>query len=315
MIRQDGICRTIVKIIRLGRLRFVAAGFLLYTAGALLAAISIAKLDMLKYLLGYSILFTAQLSVSYSNDYFDFEADKLNKPRVFSGGSGILQENPGLRNFSRWFSVSLMVLSVLLSFIFVRIFSFSLIFVLFVMTVNLLGWFYSAPPVKFSYRGLGEVIILTIIGFVLPGSGYFMIKESIDRPFYIFMAIFEIYGLYFILNVQIPDIEADILAKKKTVASYLGSKFSFVLTGFLALIGTSYLLAIPIFNALPSTINFRLIGLVSMVPLITGFMGCVLQTKFRRQVFIFTNLNVLSLAVLLSFVDCYFLFLLLVNGK
>jgi 1,4-dihydroxy-2-naphthoate octaprenyltransferase len=183
------------------------------------------------------------------------------------------------------------------------------------MTVNLLGWFYSAPPVKFSYRGLGEVIILTIIGFVLPGSGYFMIKESIDRPFYIFMAIFEIYGLYFILNVQIPDIEADILAKKKTVASYLGSKFSFVLTGFLALIGTSYLLAIPIFNALPSTINFRLIGLVSMVPLITGFMGCVLQTKFRRQVFIFTNLNVLSLAVLLSFVDCYFLFLLLVNGK
>ncbi|MHA2232116.1 MAG: prenyltransferase, partial [Candidatus Hodarchaeales archaeon] len=56
------------RILRLGRLHFVAAGFLLFIVGILLSALSGAKLSVDKFILGYAVLFTGQLAVSYSND-------------------------------------------------------------------------------------------------------------------------------------------------------------------------------------------------------------------------------------------------------
>ena len=37
---------------------------------------------------------------------------------------------------------------------------------------NLIGWFYSAPPVRLISRGLGELAVAWVTGFVIPGVGY-----------------------------------------------------------------------------------------------------------------------------------------------
>ena len=69
----------IIKILKLGRLHFLLSGFLLFLFGSLLAILLSVQFVIDKFLLGYAIILTAQLSVSYSNDYFDFEVDRVNE--------------------------------------------------------------------------------------------------------------------------------------------------------------------------------------------------------------------------------------------
>ena len=88
---------TIAKIIKLGRFQYLLGDFLLFTMGALLAILFNAEFVLSKFVLGYAILFTAHLSVHYSNDYYDAEVDQHTSPTVISGGSGILVENPELK--------------------------------------------------------------------------------------------------------------------------------------------------------------------------------------------------------------------------
>lgn len=70
--------------------------------GALLAMLSGAGYAPDRFIFGYAILLTGHLSVHYSNDYFDAEADSFGQPSVTSGGSGILVTNPELRPISKW---------------------------------------------------------------------------------------------------------------------------------------------------------------------------------------------------------------------
>ena len=95
------------KIVKLGRPQYLVGDFLIFTMGALLAVLISAPFVLNKFLLGYVILMLAHLSVHYSNDYFDSELDKFNNPTPISGGSGILVENPELKEFSKWFSLAL----------------------------------------------------------------------------------------------------------------------------------------------------------------------------------------------------------------
>ena len=63
----------LINIIKLGRPQYLAGNFLLFTMGALLAVILGSVFVSSEFILGYSILFTAHLSVHYSNDYFDLK--------------------------------------------------------------------------------------------------------------------------------------------------------------------------------------------------------------------------------------------------
>ena len=86
--------RTLINIIKLGRLRFLWLGFSLYLMGALLAISSGAAFSIDQFVLGYIVLMTGHLSVHYSNDYFDYAVDSRTAPGTLSGGSGILPKHP-----------------------------------------------------------------------------------------------------------------------------------------------------------------------------------------------------------------------------
>jgi 1,4-dihydroxy-2-naphthoate polyprenyltransferase len=147
----------LLKVIKLGRPQFIVGGFLFFCIGAFLAVLFNAEFLLSKFVFGYAILFTAHLAVHYSNDYFDFDIDLHSTPTAISGGSGILIGNPELKRFSKWFAVTLIGLSLILAIIFTSIFSYSILFFLFVLFGNLLAWFYSAPPIRLVYRRLGEI--------------------------------------------------------------------------------------------------------------------------------------------------------------
>jgi 1,4-dihydroxy-2-naphthoate octaprenyltransferase len=135
----------IIIILKLGRFFFVFGGLFLFLVGALFAVLTGAELNIGKLIFGYLILFLGHLSVSYSNDYFDFEADKFGEKTNVSGGSGILQNDPSLRETSKWIAVSLITISIILGAVFTLHYNYSLIFLGYVIFGNLLGWFYTAP--------------------------------------------------------------------------------------------------------------------------------------------------------------------------
>ena len=161
--------RKVRLLIRLGRLHFLIPGLLLYTFGALLAIANGAKTNPGLFIFGYAILFFAHLSVHFSNDYYDREADKNAKRTPVSGGSGVLVDHPEMAGLALNVAILLLGLSVVTAIAFTFYYSFPLWFLFYAVFGGLLGWFYTAPPLKLAYRGLGEASTAIATGFIVPG--------------------------------------------------------------------------------------------------------------------------------------------------
>lgn len=298
---------TISKIIVLGRFQFIFGGFMFFCAGALFALLLNAEFNLNKFLLGYAALFAAQLSVSYSNDYFDVDVDKLQEPTRFSGGTGVLVKNSDLRKFSKNFSLLLIVISLVLAMVGTVIFNLPISFLILIVAGNILGWFYSAPPIKLSYRGLSEFATV-LTGFIVPGIGYVVLMGKLDLTFLIFTIPLMFYELFFILNVEIPDMEADDLGGKKNLIVAYGREFGFVLAAAAALISTLIYLSMALIIPNHSNINWFIITIFSLLPLITGIMGAVNKPLIRFQAIKWVGYNITSLSILVILINAYFIF-------
>jgi len=258
--------KTFLLIIKLGRLKFPAIGFLLYAFGFLLGTVSGFDFSWSRFVLGFVTSFTANLSVSYSNDYFDVNLDRYGKPTSVSGGSGILIRHPELMEFSKRLAEILMGISIIASIVSTVHFSLPLYFPVFVTFANLLSWYYVAPPLKLAYRGFSELTAVVAVGLLLPGSGYLMAQKTLDLLFLIFVLPSMLYSLAFIVSVEIPDLESDRLGGKNTLIVKKGRDYGFVLIGVLFTLSTLYFLALSFTNLVPM-IDFRLISIVSLIPL------------------------------------------------
>jgi len=295
---------TILKIIRLGRFQFIIGGFLFFCAGALLALLLNAQFSLNKFIMGYAALFAAHLSVSYSNDYFDVEVDKFQEPTRFSGGTGVLVANPELRRFSKNFALALMGLSMALAIITTIIFNLPLYFFLLILSGNILGWYYSAPPIKLSYRGLSEFATV-LTGFIVPGVGYVILMGKLDLAFFIFVIPLMLYELFFIINVEIPDMEADRLGGKKNLIVAYGRELGFIIGATAALMATLSYLLMTLYS---SNINWVMIVAFSLVPLTFGILCAIKRPIDRIHAIKWVNYNLLSLSIFIILINAYFLF-------
>lgn len=300
---------TILKIVRLGRLQFVFGGFLFFCTGALIALLSNAEFSLIKFIMGYAALFAAHLSVSYSNDYFDLEVDKFQEPTRFSGGSGVLVANPELRNFSKNFALVLMGLSISLAIITTVIFELPLSFFLLILSGNLLGWYYSAPPLRLSYRGLSEFAAV-LTGFIVPGIGYVILMGKLDVSLLIFTIPLMLYELLFIINVEIPDMEADSFGGKKTAVVVYGRQYGFIIGAIAALMAMLSFFFMQLINVNISPINWGLLVIFSLVPLGLGILSALKKPANRKSAIKWVNYNLLSLSIFIIMINTYFIYLI-----
>ncbi len=300
---------TIIKIVKLGRLQFILEGFLFFCAGALLAILLNAEFNLEKFIMGYSALFTAHLSVSYSNDYFDLEVDQFQETTRFSGGSGILVANPELRNFSKNFALILMGLSISLAIITTILFQLPVSFLILILFGNFLGWYYSAPPFRLSYRGLSEFATV-LTGFIVPGIGYVILMGKLDLNFLIFALPLMFYELLFIINVEIPDMEVDNIGGKKTAVVVYGRHFGFIVGAVAALMATLSFFSMPLININIPPINWGLPVIFSLVPLGLGILSARKQPINRISSIKWVNYNVTSLLVFIILLNTYFIYLI-----
>ena len=250
------------EVIKLGRLPFLGAGLILYATGAVLAAIGRGYLPPDQFIMGYAIVMPAHLSVSYSNDYYDFELDNPEAATAYTGGSGVLQRHPELRGFAWKFAVLLISVSLTLAVIYTLVYRNPAVLLL-AVAGNLLGWFYSAPPARLSYRGFGEVAT-ALTGFIFPAMGYSVIRGVIDTPLILFSIPIMLLQLVFIINVEIPDLREDLLGGEMTFPVRMGVRASrsvMALSAAAATVALGLLEFSPHFDA---RISFPIIALLSL---------------------------------------------------
>jgi 1,4-dihydroxy-2-naphthoate polyprenyltransferase len=299
-----------ILILQLGRLHYLLYGFLLYLVGVLLAVVLNAPFSFDKFLLGYAVLLPAHLAVNYSNEYFDFELDKFSNPTQFSGGSGVLIKNPELINFAKYFSISMILLSLILGAIFTFIYN-STIFLVITIMGNLLAWFYMAPPLKLAYRGLGE-IATALIGFLIPGLGYVAIKGSMDIMFLIFSIPIMLLMLFFIISVEVPDLEADKKGGKKTFIVRYGRKYGFWVIFISSSLATVFFLSFT--KNLDYPINFNIVAILSLFPTFCSILALLKRNYSREEINSIVSRNISSLILFVTLFDIYFLSIILGSG-
>lgn len=165
------------------------------------------------------------LGADMINEYYDHingnhSSDGIKTP--FNGGTRVLEEKKITPKNVLKMSYFFFFLGVIFSAIAVYFSDWRLIF------LSLLGlfssWGYSAPPFKFCYRGIGELIIFLNNGFFIIISIYLAMQQTLDIHL-VFPSLFlGFMGMAIILINQIPDYDDDKRINKRNLIVRLGIK-------------------------------------------------------------------------------------------
>lgn len=304
---------SLIKLLRVARPQFLIAGLVLFLLGALWAVLLGAVFSPLRFLLGYLVVLACQLSVHFSNDYFDVDSDRPGGVTLISGGAGVLLEHPELREPARRIAVGLILFSLSMGAVLIQMYSYPFSMMGFVALGNLLGWCYSAPPWRLSYRGLGELCYAFVGGFLVPSMGYMVMRGKLDLYGIFFLVPLTFYGLVSLLSVEIPDFEDDRLANKRNWVVRGGRNFGFTMAGLLLLAATAYFFVSPHFYQQHIPADLRVFGLFSLLPLAAGILGMAKRPRERQPATKIAIGIIAALVVFGLFVNSYLFYLILIN--
>jgi 1,4-dihydroxy-2-naphthoate octaprenyltransferase len=270
-------------------------GVLAFLVGALLALAGGGSFDPTRFILGYAVVLLGDLSTHYSNDYFDVEVDKHIEQKKFFAGSGILVNNPNLRSLSRLISLSLLAFSNILAVGLVLFLDVPIEFFVVILVADLIGWFYSAPPLRLTSRGVGELAVACATGLAIPGLGYLAVRSQFDPLFAYFALPFVMYGLMLSLSLEAPDVEIDRKGGKRNLVVRKGTRSVFLFVFALSVLAALVFFVYGCFVTY-SIVDFSFVFLFSLVPLTAGLFGFV-NVLQKKEVNLSSALNVGSLFV------------------
>jgi len=212
-------------LIRITRAPFLTAVIIPVIIGTAVALRDIGSVNVLYFLLAMLGASFIHLGVNVSNDYFDHRSgnDAANKtPTPFSGGSRIIQD--GIMSPEKVLSISAVFLAAgaLVGAYFYTVFGIPILLI--GLAGAVLGVFYTAPPFKLGYRGLGE--LSTGIGFgviVVLGSYYVQTATVTAGALLASVPIAVLVALILFIN-EFPDYNADKAVNKRTLVVLLGKK-------------------------------------------------------------------------------------------
>jgi 1,4-dihydroxy-2-naphthoate octaprenyltransferase len=180
----------------------------------------------------------ANIGTNFTNDYFDFKSgvDRRDRGRVYKQGAEVLMDNPLAESGSvdafaaYFFSPKTILASALASFAVTAAIGVYLVIAVDwrILPVGLaglvLGYFYTAPPVKFGYRGWGDLICFLGSG-PLPVLGtYFLFTHSLSWTAVLAGVIAGLWVDAILYIGNVPDAEADRAVGKRTLSTLLGRR-------------------------------------------------------------------------------------------
>jgi 1,4-dihydroxy-2-naphthoate octaprenyltransferase len=276
---------------------------MLYLMGYLLALHGGVDYDFAKFVFGYLIFGTAHLSVSFSNDYFDRHSDRNSVKTAFSGGSKVLVEHPQLAPLALKLAILLLGSSIVANAFFTVVYAYPFWFFVFGLLGAFVGWFYTAPPLKLAYRGLGELSTLLAVGFLMPGMGYFVASGTIGPLFQVFILPLSCYGLFFIITVELPDVKSDAIGPKKNLLVKWGKTAGKRVSVAATLTGTVSMIILLFLGTTKEIIDVRPFVIFSILPLMASVSGLLLNTNNRGLLVRQVMVNMASMILFLLLID------------
>ncbi len=223
----------IVRVLRVWlaalRLQFYPMSWLAYTLGALIAARGEGRgvLDLRGYLMGYVAIFLLEVGTVLINELEDQDSDRINGNHgPFTGGSRVLVEGRlrvgSLRGVA---AVCVTTGAAAMAMAASNAAGWRWDAIIWFAAGALLCLGYTARPLRLCYRGLGEVDVaithgwfVLILGAMLQGGAWSApVPWLLGLP--LVLAIFPA-----IVIAGIPDLTADRLAGKRTIAVRLGTR-------------------------------------------------------------------------------------------
>jgi len=192
-----------------------------------------------------------------SNEYFDYENDRLNQTRIggsdavgvtTTGGTRVLVKGLIPRQHALMFAVAAFLLAIPAG----LYLQFGLGTGPLTIPLGLLGlfigWFYTAPPIRACYRGFGELFIALGQGIVVFGAyyvqnGFSWLPLLVSLPWIIALPALKIIR-------EFPDFEADQATGKRGLTLRLGRERSALVYDILLL--CAVLAFIPVYFVLRS---------------------------------------------------------------
>jgi 1,4-dihydroxy-2-naphthoate octaprenyltransferase len=221
-------------LLKLSRIPFLSPGLSPFTAGIILGLYYVRRVPSWGLLIiSYLGLTLIMLATYYSNEYFDYEGDLLNKNyNRFSGGSRVLSEGILPRRLGLYLLIIALILFSSLALLYARLYFNLRPYLLYMALLGLfLGVFYSAPPFRWAYRGVGEILIAFAYGWLATVSGYYIITGSVDLRATLLSLPPALTVFSVIVINEIPDYEADLKVSKKNLVVRLGIKRARILYG------------------------------------------------------------------------------------
>jgi 1,4-dihydroxy-2-naphthoate octaprenyltransferase len=207
--------------VRLTRPLFLFGGVVLNVLGLAVAASHGYTLDAGRAVLGQVLITSIQLLAHYSNEYFDFEVDRLIGARRtwFSGGSGVLAAGELDRTVAR----RAMIVCAVIALLALGLAATQAPIMLLIGSISLAGaYVYSAPPLALMGSGWGELSTALLTGLFVPMTGYVLQTGRSDAALLPLCLPFVPVYMAMIIVFQFPDREADAAVGKRTLTVRLG---------------------------------------------------------------------------------------------
>ncbi len=188
------------------------------------------QIDFLLSFLGLIGIFIVHLSVNMLDDYFDWKKGAVATYKNLEA-QGLVPENNKCFYFTQNLvtPTSVFVVASLLSAIAFLIGLFiaskvGMSVIIIALITAALGFFYSASPIKLSYRGLGEPVIALIFGPLLMTGAYLTAGAHLDK---FILLISTIMGI-FVMNIgyvhAVSDFDSDLKTGKKSFPRFFKTK-------------------------------------------------------------------------------------------
>lgn len=215
-----------------------------------------------RWLVALVASFFVHLATNLANDYFDYTSGADSGDSI--GGSRVIQQG--------WITPRQLVVAMFL------LYSLALICGLWILWETKLWWliavmlfsffsslFYTAPPFRYGYHGLGELFVGLNMGPIMVVGTYAILTESVSWKILALSLPVALMVSLILFYQSLSDIDADRQIGKKTIAVRAGKRGSVLIYRMFIILIFASILLLVIARWLPL---FALISLIAIIPAI-----------------------------------------------
>jgi 1,4-dihydroxy-2-naphthoate octaprenyltransferase len=242
--------RELLSWLTLFRLGATARGVLPFILGAVIAWSQGYDINWMILLLSSVAVICIMLMTFLINEYYDYETDVANKEfHKLSGGSRVLPMGLIPRRHSLIAAYVCLAVAVVIGLWLYFYFKTGPLTIPFGVLAIFIGYFYTARPFQWSYRGLGEIAIWFTCGWLANMTGYYLQAGHLDAVTTLISFPGATSVFLVILMNEIPDISSDRLYGKCNLAVRLGREKAGVLYSVLLILSLVNIIVIVFFGA------------------------------------------------------------------